>query len=237
MTTGTMRGETDPVPGRPLGAFGPDIQRAISQSKWADAIFRLRTRDVLRKSRFSRYLPAAGRLLDLGSGLGYITETVLRESPGRSCVMMDPVNAVSPHVARRLAPFSSYAIKGSGTHLPFAHATFDGVLAAFVLHHVPLDGQELILAEIRRVLRPGGVFVLLEDTPQNAREARTTLMADRRTNFEPDEAPHHYRSPAEWRRHLPRHGLRVEHVVPFTRVFPSVTIRAVQHCAFVCGRE
>jgi SAM-dependent methyltransferase len=217
--------------------LGNGIQRMVNGSRWSDAICRWRTRDVLRKSQIHRHLPREGRLLDLGSGLGYIAETILQDAPARSCVMMDPVNSVSPYVASRIARFSSYSMKGGGTHLPFRDSTFDGAWAAFVLHHVLFDGQEMILDEIRRVVCPSGVFVLLEDTPANAREAKTTLRADRRANFEPDEAPHHYRSPAEWRRDLTRHGFLVEQEIGFTRVFPAVTIRAVQHRAFACRRQ
>jgi ubiquinone/menaquinone biosynthesis C-methylase UbiE len=220
-----------------MSLFGAGVQRVVSNWGLGEAVIRWRTRDVLRKSQLDRHLPQEGLLLDLGSGLGHITETVLRDAPGRSCVMMDPVNSVSLHVARRISAFSCYATKGSGTDLPFLDATFDGVWAAFVLHHVRFEGQQTILGEIRRVLRPAGAFVLLEDTPGNAREAETTLRADRRLNFEPDEAPHHYRSPAEWRNDLPQQGFSIEREIGFKRVFPSVTIRAVQHRAFVCRRR
>jgi ubiquinone/menaquinone biosynthesis C-methylase UbiE len=214
-----------------------DIDGATNNSGWADAILRWRARDVLRKSQLHRHLPHGRLLLDLGSGLGHIAETILRGAPGRSCVMMDPVHSVSPRVARRIAPFSCYAIKGSGMQLPFPDSTFDGVWAAFVLHHVPFKGQQTILGEIRRVLRPAAAFVLLEDTPGNAREAETTLRADRRLNSESEEAPHHYRSPAEWRNDLPRHGFSIEREIAFKRLFPPATIRAVQHRAFVCRRR
>jgi ubiquinone/menaquinone biosynthesis C-methylase UbiE len=214
-----------------------DIESATNNSGWADAILRWRARDVLRKSELYRHLPQARLLLDLGSGLGHITETMLRGAPGRACVMMDPVHSVSPHVARRLAPFSCYAIKGSGMYLPFPDWTFDGAWAAFVLHHVRFEGQQTILGEIWRVLRPAAAFVLLEDTPGNPREAETTLRADRRLNSEPEEAPHHYRSPSEWRNDLPHHGFSIEREIAFKRLFPPATIRAVQHSAFGCRRR
>jgi ubiquinone/menaquinone biosynthesis C-methylase UbiE len=214
-----------------------DIEPTTNRSRWADAILRWRAREVLRKSQLQRHLGQARLLLDLGSGLGHITETMLRGAPGRSCVMMDPVHSVSPRVARRLAPFPCHAIKGNGMHLPFRDSTFDGAWAAFVLHHVRFEGQQTILGEIRRVLQPAAAFVLLEDTPGNAREAETTLRADRLLNSEPEEAPHHYRSPSEWRRDLPQHGFVIEREIAFTRLFPPATIRAVQHRAFVCRRR
>jgi len=204
---------------------------------WADAVLSWRARDVLRKTQLERHLPDAGLLLDLGAGEGHIAEAIVRHAPGRSCVMLDPVSSICPRVAQRIAAFPCSAIKGSGTHLPFAEATFDGVWAAFVLHHVLFEGQQRILGEVRRVLRPNAVFVLLEDTPENERDAETTLRADRRLNSEPDEAPHHYRSPREWRRDLPTVGFSIEQEVAFTRLFPPASLGRVQHRAFVCRRR
>jgi ubiquinone/menaquinone biosynthesis C-methylase UbiE len=218
--------------------FLPDnILHAVMQSTWVDAILRWRANDVLRKTRIHRHLPRQGLLLDLGCGLGHITEAVLREAPGRACVMMDLESEPSPHVARRIASSPTYAIKASGLHLPFPDATFDGAWTGFVLHHVLSEGQDTILGEVTRVLRPGATFVLLEDTPRNAQEAETTLLADRRLNFEPDEAPHHYRSPAEWRTELERHGFTIEQEIGFHRLFPPATLRAVHHSAFLCRRR
>jgi ubiquinone/menaquinone biosynthesis C-methylase UbiE len=216
-----------------MGCF----RRSLNNGDWEDRILRWRAADVLRKTALHRHLPREGRLLDLGSGCGHVAERVLRDAPGRSCVLMDPVATVSPPVARRLAPFACHAARGSAVDLPFPDGTFDGAWAAFVLHHVLFDGQQTILAEVRRVLRPSGTFVLLEDTPADGREAGTTLCADRRLNSEPDEAPHHYRSPAEWRHELPRQGFVVEREIPFQRLFPPATFRAVRHTGFVCRRQ
>lgn len=44
----------------------------------------------------------------------------------------------------------------SPEHLPFADAGFDAVLSLTGLHHVPIQKQDVFLAECRRVLRPGG---------------------------------------------------------------------------------
>ena len=213
------------------------IQRNMQNWRWVDAIHRWRARDVLRKSQIHRYLPKAGLMLDLGAGSGHIAEAIIKDAPTRSCVMLDPVSSLSPHVARRIAPFSWFAMKGDGARLPFPTSTFDAAWSAFMLHHVPFDGQQLIIREIARVLRADATFVLLEDTPRNALEADNTLRADRRLNFEPEEAPHHYRSPDEWRNDLPQHGLMIDREIAFSRVFPPATSRAVQHRAFICHRR
>jgi SAM-dependent methyltransferase len=50
------------------------------------------------------------------------------------------------------------AITGDALHLPFADATFDRVIAAEVLEHIPAD--RAAMAELARVLRPGGTMAV-----------------------------------------------------------------------------
>jgi demethylmenaquinone methyltransferase/2-methoxy-6-polyprenyl-1,4-benzoquinol methylase len=53
--------------------------------------------------------------------------------------------------------------QGSAEALPFADGSFDGVTIAFGLRNVPRTAEAL--AEMRRVLRPGGRFLCLEFSP------------------------------------------------------------------------
>jgi ubiquinone/menaquinone biosynthesis C-methylase UbiE len=206
----------------------------MMQWGWMDAVLRERARDVLRRSGLSRHLPDQGLLLDLGAGTGHLSEAVMRRMPGRRCVAVDAAYAPPPRLAARMRHREFVAISGDGARLPFADGCFDAAWIGFVLHHMPPDEQLRVLAEAARVIRPGGTLVLLEDTPASAQEWRTTLAADRRLNREPDSAPHHYRSPAEWRSALPEFGFAVEEEVAFTRLFPPATIRRVWHRAFLC---
>src|SRR5207244_10913553 len=91
-----------------------EIQQTINRWKWSDTIFRMRTRDVLRKTGLHLHLPREGRLLDIGSGLGHIAEAVMKDAPGRPCVMVDPVTHITPYVVRRLAPRPCHATRPTG---------------------------------------------------------------------------------------------------------------------------
>ena len=110
-------------------------------------------------------------MLDVGSGYGHVAEAIFRDAPDRSCVLLEPGYDLSPRVARRIAGYTWQALRGDGRHLPFADATFDAAWALFVLHHVEVTDQTAILREVGRVLRPGGVFVLAEDTPRTPKSA------------------------------------------------------------------
>ena len=46
---------------------------------------------------------------------------------------------------------------GELTSLPFADASFDYVVSLDVLGHIEAEEKDAVLAEIKRVLRPGGV--------------------------------------------------------------------------------
>jgi len=51
---------------------------------------------------------------------------------------------------------------GSAEAIPFPDASFDGAMMLKSLHHVPLDDMDQALAEVARVLKPGGWFYVSE---------------------------------------------------------------------------
>ena len=60
--------------------------------------------------------------------------------------------------------------------MPFADGSFDVVTSIFLLHELPRRVRRVVLAEMRRVLKPGGL-VVLEDAaqPSDAPELRPVL--------------------------------------------------------------
>jgi demethylmenaquinone methyltransferase/2-methoxy-6-polyprenyl-1,4-benzoquinol methylase len=86
----------------------------------------------------------SGRLLDLGAGTGAGNEIFDRFE----VVALDP----SPEMlARNTAPQRIVAV---GETLPFADGSFDAVFSAYVVRN--LDSLDETLAEVNRILRPGG---------------------------------------------------------------------------------
>jgi SAM-dependent methyltransferase len=96
------------------------------------------------------------RLLDLGCGFGVVSKELAKMSRGR-VVALDhslPALLAAPSTLRKAAPTCAEA--GA---LPFADASFDLVFCQLALLWMPLEPT---LAEVRRVLQPGGVLVAME---------------------------------------------------------------------------
>src|SRR5205823_5259609 len=51
--------------------------------------------------------------------------------------------------------------------LPFGDASIDWVTAVCIYHHVPQPDRAALTTEARRVLRPGGIFAIIEHNPLN----------------------------------------------------------------------
>ena len=116
---------------------------------------------------FRRFPVGPGnRLLDLGCGAGRHAFEAYRR--GADVVAFDAdhgelqqVSAMTAAMAETgEAPLGARArsIRGDATIMPFADGSFDRVIAAEVLEHIPLDQRAL--GEIARVLRPGGLLAV-----------------------------------------------------------------------------
>ncbi len=99
------------------------------------------------------------RILDVGSGPGRLAVKLAELAPDVQVTGVD----ITPEMVERansLAARSTVADRvqfrvGDVAALPFPDASFDVVVSTFSLHHWPNPGRGL--AEIYRVLRPGGV--------------------------------------------------------------------------------
>ena len=108
---------------------------------------------------------APRRVLEVGCGWGELAEWVADET-GAEVTAID----LSPRMVELASERGIDARVGDVQELEFADETFDVVVAAWMLYHVPdLDRG---LTEIARVLRPGGTFVASTNSRLHLQELR-----------------------------------------------------------------
>lgn len=95
------------------------------------------------------------RVLELGCGPGFLTELLLDLVPEGSVAAVDVDPDMVAFARERLAGRERVeVVEGSATKVPFDDDSFDAATARLLLQHLP--DPSLALAELKRVLRPGG---------------------------------------------------------------------------------
>jgi SAM-dependent methyltransferase len=105
------------------------------------------------------WLRGRRRVLDIGTGEGQLARLLARE--GASVTGVEP-SAAQLAAARERGGPPRYT-RAAAAALPFAAASFDGVLACLVFEHI-VDVDAAIV-EVARVLAPGGRFLFLLNHP------------------------------------------------------------------------
>jgi SAM-dependent methyltransferase len=102
-------------------------------------------------------------VLEIGPGPGVTTDLLRGRTLRLTALEVDPASAAA--LQERLDSSGVRVVHGDGAAMPFADGSFSGVVAFTMLHHVPTAAlQDQLLAEARRVLRPGGVFAGFDGT-------------------------------------------------------------------------
>lgn len=140
------------------------------QVVYATAVYERRNAEIL-----SAAGSALGTTLDLGCGVGDVALLLAPHARRVTAIDVSFENARRAHanLAERKVE-NAAVLQGGAEHLPFADGAFGLVVLADVIEHVPDVGA--CLAEIRRVLLPGGRVICV--TP-----IRTTLRAWRTVDW------------------------------------------------------
>lgn len=113
---------------------------------------------LIRERKFD--LRGAQHILDVGSGAGQIAKHLLKYAdPGTRVTCFDLSFGMMRRSRHRLRSAVPSYLVADLTQLPFADRSFDCVTCGYVLEHVP--DARLGLAELARVLAPGGRMLLL----------------------------------------------------------------------------
>ena len=126
---------------------------------------------VMQEQRFKRLLMEqanighAHHILDLGCGTGTLTRMLKQRYPAAIITGLDidpAILAIAQHKAANLAIRWTCA---AATELPFPDNSYERVVTSLVLHHLSTSSKQKALAEIFRVLRPGGQLHVVDFGP------------------------------------------------------------------------
>jgi ubiquinone/menaquinone biosynthesis C-methylase UbiE len=102
------------------------------------------------------------RVLDAGCGSGPLSEDL--RSRGAHVSGFDSSQAMLELARQRLGAEADLRVADLSQPLPYADATFDDVICSLVLHY--LEDWTAPLAELRRILKPGGRLLLSVNHPR-----------------------------------------------------------------------
>ncbi|MEV0396245.1 class I SAM-dependent methyltransferase [Polymorphospora rubra] len=124
----------------------------------------------------------APTVLDLAGGTGSISLRTLRRFPHATTTLLD-VDPVLLTIARESLDDRSTVVTADlrtpdwVAALP--HREYDAVLTATALHWIAPERLAALYAEIREVLRPGGVFINVDHMPDDGLPELTVMLGDR----------------------------------------------------------
>jgi trans-aconitate methyltransferase len=151
------------------------------------------------------------RVLDLGCGDGQLTERLVATG-----ARVQGVDA-SPQMVAAARGRGLEADQANAESLPYADAAFDAVFSNAALHWV--RNQDAMLAQVHRVLRPGGRFVAEMGGHGNIAAIRVALIAvlARHGHANLEDEVNYYPTPEAYTRRLESHGFGVEQIALIPR--------------------
>ena len=191
----------------------PQILATYEDLAYRDVFWTARTyEDACDRVALRALLPSSGgRLIEVGAGFGRLAG----EYRGYGEVTL--LDASDVHVAAALETLGRdpryTVILGDALALPFPDGVFDAAVCVRVLHHFSDPGP--VVAELGRVIRPGGLLVLEYANKRNLKSiARRLLGRQAWSPFEPgavEYKPFHYdHAPVSIRRSLRAAGFTIE---------------------------
>jgi len=147
---------------------------------WLTPLYDLLMRIGMQEKAFKRRLvdqadiQPGQRLLDLGCGTGTLTILIKQLHPGAEVVGLDG-DAKILAIARSKAAKAGVEIvleHGLASQLPYPDGSFDCVLTSLMIHHLTTTDKRTAMAEVYRVLRPGGEFHIADFGPPRGVYAR-----------------------------------------------------------------
>jgi len=124
------------------------------------------------------------RILDIGCGSGH--NLALMEQLGLRCSGID-ISSTAITKIKQIAPNPDDFIAGSVTQLPWPDQSFDLVMDVGCLHCLKTEEVPFYVAELRRVMKPGGRFLCRSFKPREGKIVKVQPVKMERLGYSPDE--------------------------------------------------
>jgi ArsR family transcriptional regulator len=159
----------DPIASRDRAALGRVLEARAARSRsffeavgpeW-DALRKVWNDDALRARALARVLPRDLVVADVGTGTG--TLALELAAAGMRVIAVDHSKAMLEATRRKLEESGTPGVElrhGEAEALPLADGEVDAAFAHLVLQYLPAPGRAL--AELARVVRPGGAVVVVD---------------------------------------------------------------------------
>lgn len=143
----------------------------------------------------ARIIPRGAHILDVGCGNGFIAHH-LSAILSTSVVGIDLTKSCEASIEYRCY---------DGTEFPAPNDSFDAIVSAYVLHHA--QDIRVIISEMCRVLRDGGLAVVYEDIPQTFWDRAICWIHNRQ--WRDRTGPCAFRNEREWRQLFESHYFEI----------------------------
>lgn len=147
-----------------MGAYIAPL-RVRAFTRYYDAVIRASTREQAWRGEVARCLAREtprGRVLDLGCGTGSLLHALRSTGLHRSVELVGcdlDVDALGIATGK-LAGDAVALVRADARRLPFGNAEFDTAVSCLFFHHLDGEAKCGVLAELHRVLRPGGRLIV-----------------------------------------------------------------------------
>jgi ubiquinone/menaquinone biosynthesis C-methylase UbiE len=103
------------------------------------------------------------RVLEIGCGTGNVTIRAKQARPGADLTGSDPDPRALERARRKARGMTGIRFERAyAQELPYGDGEFDRVLSSMMLHHLDDDTKAAAVAEVHRVLRPGGTLNVVD---------------------------------------------------------------------------
>ncbi len=112
------------------------------------------------------------KILDIGCGTGEFSGLFNKESYTGIDINKEYINFAKTKKKKNFLVMDA-------TDLKFEDETFDAILVMAILHHLELAGVEKVLSEAKRVLKPNGKILILEDAKLEGKDGILTKLVQK----------------------------------------------------------